>query len=132
MAVIRLDAGPAKDTNAIPIWGDTFLMLYTLTGTGFPHPKPANKKRSDPKGSRWLLGFRVSRPNNLAVGSPSLFEAKACENSWMETAATIDTKTKVNDRKAETGSLEKESKYWKIIFSKLRRGGFAAPSRLSY
>tara|TARA_A100001037_G_C15096255_1_gene611612 strand:+ start:1297 stop:1668 length:372 start_codon:yes stop_codon:yes gene_type:complete len=118
MAVIRLDAGPAKDTNAIPICGDTFLIPYTFTGTGFPQPKPANKKSSEPNGSRWLLGFRVSRPSDLAVESPSLFEAKAWENSWIETAATIDSKTKVSDTKAEMGSLVKEFRYWKIILSK--------------
>jgi len=102
----------------MPICGDTFLILYTFTGTGFPQPKPANKKSSDPNGSRWLFGFRVSRPNDLAVESPSLFEAKACENSWIDTAETIDIKTKVSDRNAEKGSLVNESKYWKIIFSK--------------
>ena len=66
---------PAKDTIislALP-----FLKLNGLTGTGFAQPKPANKNNKKPNRSKCAKGFRVKRPDNLAVSSPCQVAAQA-------------------------------------------------------
>ena len=38
--------------------------------------------RTPPIGSKWTIGLSVSRPNILAVPSPSRYAANAWANSW--------------------------------------------------
>ena len=38
-----------------------------------------------PRGSRWASGLRVTRPWLWGVRSPSLWAAKAWQNSWKQT-----------------------------------------------
>ena len=42
-----------------------------------------------PIGSICAIGFRVSLPSILAVGSPSLFAANPCDSSWKTIAIKI-------------------------------------------
>lgn len=70
------ESGPAKETRNSPSLG--FLKLYGLTGTGFAHPNmiPPGKSAhiigttTEPIGSMCFIGFNVSLPAYLAVGSP--------------------------------------------------------------
>src|SRR2546427_6534895 len=39
-------------------------------------------RNAAPIGSKWTIGFSVSRPNSFAVPSPSRYAARAWENSW--------------------------------------------------
>ena len=80
----RFEAGPA---NAIFIMSTLgFAKYLESTGTGFAQPKPTNKIISEPKGSRWAIGFKVNLPWCFAVGSPSLYATHPCENSWKTSA----------------------------------------------
>lgn len=80
----RFEAGPA---NAIFIMSTLgFAKYLESTGTGFAQPKPTNKIISEPKGSRWAIGFKVNLPWCFAVGSPSLYATHPCENSWKTNA----------------------------------------------
>ena len=51
------------------------------TGTGLAQPKPMRTMASAPMGSRWAMGFKVSRPWSRAVGSPSRLASQPCANS---------------------------------------------------
>jgi hypothetical protein len=84
---IKFDTGPATETTASSLNG--FLKFLILTGTGFAQPimKPPEIKVNKgiitlPNKSRCLIGFKVSRPLSLAVGSPNLFANHAWANSW--------------------------------------------------
>lgn len=76
-AIKRLEAGPARATNASPhLW---FFRLYGLNGTGLAQPiiKPLDKyvivgNTTEPKRSKCLKGFKVNLPWYFAVLSPSL------------------------------------------------------------
>jgi len=69
-ARIILLVGPEMATHIIPLRG--FLKLRGLTGTGLAQPTIlVTAKTSVPTGSRWAIGFRVSLPMFLAVGSPN-------------------------------------------------------------
>ena len=76
MAIITFVRGPASETIAISFIPS--LRLKGSTGTGLAAPnitgEEDNIRRSGRSmlmtGSIWLLGFRVSLPASLAVGSP--------------------------------------------------------------
>ena len=61
-------------------------------GTGLAQPMmnppmvAVMMKTSVPMGSRCLMGFRVSRPAILAVGSPNQYETRPWATSWQVTA----------------------------------------------
>ncbi len=69
---------PAMETRKVPYL--RFLNLRGFIGTGFAHPKRMGEDMSIrragriivPKRSMWGMGFRVSLPAYLAVGSPIL------------------------------------------------------------
>jgi len=97
----KLDKGPEKATRAESLLG--FWKLIGFTGVGFAHPnigpwKTSNKRGSIsvPRGSIWTIGFKLIRPESLAVGSPRKLAEKACAASWM-----VITKLKIT-RKAST------------------------------
>jgi hypothetical protein len=80
--------GPAAAEMAISLLG--FLKFIGFIGTGFAYPKtncPLVKIISImgisivPIGSIWAIGFNVSLPIILAVGSPNLFATKPWESS---------------------------------------------------
>ena len=72
----KLLNGPDKPIKPLSLLG--FFKYKGLNGTGFAQPnktgllikKSANGKRNEPKKSRCLSGFKVRRPEFLAVGSP--------------------------------------------------------------
>lgn len=76
----KLEAGPASATIAESLLG--CLKYAWFTGTGLPHPIPANKNIKLPYKSRCLRGSRVTLPLSLAVLSPSRLATKACAASW--------------------------------------------------
>ena len=59
-AKIKLAKGPAIEEIVSPTRG--LLKFEGSTGTGFPQPKPTNKRKSVPKGSRWTRGFKLTLP----------------------------------------------------------------------
>lgn len=79
--------GPAKATRAMSFLPS--LRLNGSIGTGFAAPKitgePEKIRRSGRrmliKGSIWLWGLSVKRPESLAVGSPSLSATNPCATS---------------------------------------------------
>lgn len=82
--------GPAKATFIMSFLG--LLKLYGFIGTGFAHPGTgiwlinANKGINiEPIGSRWGMGFKVSLPKFLAVGSPHLSAIRPWKTSWTTT-----------------------------------------------
>ena len=83
----RLDSGPARETNAIPLFG--LRRLLKFTGTGFAAPSitglPTNIKKSgsntEPNGSICGNGFKVIRPSTRAVSSPSFSATTPCMTS---------------------------------------------------
>lgn len=93
-AVAKLATGPASAVRSRSFNG--FLKLYGLTGTGFaqPNTKPVPEKmrsagsKTVPTRSMCFMGFRVTRPAYLAVGSPKRSAAMACADSWT-TIATM-------------------------------------------
>jgi hypothetical protein len=80
-AIIKLDSGPARDISKTSLLG--CFRLYKSYSTGLPQPKPASTKRSNPIGSIWERGFRVTLPWYLGVESPNLYAAQAWANSWI-------------------------------------------------
>ena len=76
IAIEKLLNGPDKPINPLSLLG--FFKYKGLNGTGFAQPnktgllikKRVNGKRNEPKKSRCFIGFKVSRPAFLAVGSP--------------------------------------------------------------
>ncbi len=82
----RFETGPAKAMRNSPCL--LFFRLYGLYGTGLAQPKvkPANEVMMgtiiEPIGSICLIGFMVSRPAYLAVGSPRASAARPWETSW--------------------------------------------------
>ena len=97
----KFEKGPEKATKAESLLG--FWKLIGFTGVGFAHPntgpwKTSNKRGSIsvPRGSIWTIGFKLIRPESLAVGSPRKLAEKACAASWM-----VITKLKIT-RKAST------------------------------
>ena len=78
---------PAEATAIVPHF--LLLKLSGLYGTGFAQPnkkgacvktKSAGKK-TEPKKSKCLMGFRVNRPAKRAVLSPKYSAIKPCETS---------------------------------------------------
>ena len=92
-ASMKFVSGPAKATRASPYF--PYFKLYGLYGTGFaqPNKNPAlittskMGKMTEPIGSAWRIGLRVSLPFSFAVGSPKIFAMYPWETSW----ATIET-----------------------------------------
>src|ERR1043165_5128551 len=83
----RFAKGPATATKAISRRG--FLRFCQVIGTGLAQPniKPPREKRMAgtiivPIGSICFRGFKVKRPNNLAVGSPHFEATQPCAVSW--------------------------------------------------
>ena len=75
-AMIRFEAGPARATATSPFRRSR--RFEGLTGVGLAQPKSSplpdravSTRSSPPNGSKWTIGLRVSRPNTLAVPSPS-------------------------------------------------------------
>jgi hypothetical protein len=75
--------GPAEAEMAMSLLG--FLKFIGFIGTGFAYPKTnwpfvniisINGINIVPIGSIWAIGFSVSLPIILAVGSPNLFATK--------------------------------------------------------
>ena len=97
MAMIKFDAGPARDIRAASRLG--FLRFQGLKGVGLAQPKRKNGpevtrlimirksgKMTVPSGSICTIGFRLTLPWCLAVGSPSLFAIQAWADSWTLTS----------------------------------------------
>lgn len=77
----KLLRGPAREVIIISRLG--WRKLKGSMGTGLAQPivgipvKALNKgRRMVPIGSAWANGFKVKRPNDLGVGSPSLSAIK--------------------------------------------------------
>lgn len=68
IAIMRLEAGPAKEMIALSLLGSR--RLNGSNGTGLPQPNPAKRRSSVPIGSKCARGLSVSLPISLAVGSP--------------------------------------------------------------
>ena len=75
----KFEIGPAAATSASPCRPAP--RFIGLTGVGFAQPNPSappemaepmkvRASSEPPTGSKWATGFRVSRPNILAVPSP--------------------------------------------------------------
>ena len=76
----KLEIGPDMAINAASRIG--FFRNLGSYGTGFAKPNimvgcpkragrdSSNGKTTEPKGSKWGKGFKVRRPNDLAVESP--------------------------------------------------------------
>jgi hypothetical protein len=79
-AASKFERGPHKETMSISLLG--LLKYKGLMGTGFAHPKLKRKREIAPRGSIWLMGFRVSLRAFLAVGSPRKNAALPCAYSW--------------------------------------------------
>src|SRR3989338_5694018 len=77
--MIKLDAGPAKATTALPHF--LSFKLYGLNGVGLPQPNHTSKSKIRPIQSTCANGFKVKRPARCAVSSPCQYPAKACANS---------------------------------------------------
>lgn len=81
-AKIRFEAGPAKPISPISFLG--FLRLKGSIGTGLAAPimigEPVVRRISGRRmlvtGSIWGIGFKVNRPESLAVGSPNFSATK--------------------------------------------------------
>ena len=79
----KLEPGPAREVNAIPLYGS--LKLKGFTGTGFAHPKTKGdliiiKKAGIirvPNKSICLIGFKLILFNLFPVGSPILSAIQA-------------------------------------------------------
>ncbi len=78
-AKTRLLAGPAKEIKAVSRRGS--LRLKGSMGTGLPQPIWKIKRAKVPIGSRWAIGFKVSRSLTRGVGSPNLSATQAWANS---------------------------------------------------
>src|SRR3977135_3147267 len=97
IAMIKLQMTPAMDTEKFA----TRLSLQRkgFTGVGFAQPNkgaPVKKESAGnnnvPMGSTCTAGFRLIRPNNLAVSSPKWSDVQACADSCTESekiSATI-------------------------------------------
>ena len=75
IAIVRLAKGPARETIISSRRG--WRKLKGSIGTGLAQPMVGmpvkmliRGKIIVPKGSRWALGLRVSRPRDRGVGSP--------------------------------------------------------------
>src|ERR1035437_6101257 len=86
----RFERGPAAATIE-SAWRPR--RLYGFTGVGFAQPNPNGEppmalsitltiSRVPPTGSKCLNGSRLTRPNNLAVPSPSFQATNAWAHSW--------------------------------------------------
>lgn len=102
-AKVKFDAGPTSATLAGPYFRSRkFSGLYG-TGLAYPNMNPPNinemsGRKTEPNISRCFIGFRVSRPRFLAVGSPKEFATAPWLTSWITTEynkATIQ-KTTIN------------------------------------
>ena len=60
VARMRLEAGPARAIRAESLLG--CLKLKGSKGTGLPQPNLNSSNIMVPTGSRWAIGFRVTRP----------------------------------------------------------------------
>ena len=71
----RFEAGPARATRTSPLRRSRRLLGFTGVGLAQPKTNPLRQHRDDrnrpPIGSKWTTGLSVSRPNILAVASPS-------------------------------------------------------------
>ena len=78
IAKIKFVSGPSSETMAWQVALDLLLVkLFGLIITGLPQPTPANKSNTNPNGSQWAVGFKVSLPCALGVVSPNLSAAHA-------------------------------------------------------
>ena len=85
-SIRMLLTGPASAIRAVSRRG--WRRLNGSNSTGFPHPKPATRRRRVPRGSRCFAGLSVRRSCRRGVGSPSLSAIQACANSWNVSAET--------------------------------------------
>lgn len=113
------DAGPASATLAGPYFLSRKLTGLYGTGLAYPNMNPPSIKeisgrRTEPNMSRCFIGFRVSRPRFLAVGSPNELATAPWLTSWITTEyrrATIQNTVVNNDS---------------IIFARITRLGYTS------
>lgn len=87
-AIDKLLIGPAKEVRIISLLG--CWKLKGSMGTGLAQPIVGIPVRALKRGSKtvpirsvWAKGFKVNRPKDRGVGSPSLSATNPWENSWM-------------------------------------------------